>query len=139
MSVASISGPQLLDLALRTTQHTVDEKTVGIGGDLGCDPGRKPYYGSRQCLPEPKDSLEARQGDLYLLPYSGTLLCRLAHQRDSHLDQLLSQPPAVVGEIPEQLAPHRVFKPRLAEELPDQGDIRDVGGCKLVGDGDAVG
>ena len=43
MSVARISGPQLLDLALRTTQHTVDEKTVGIGGDLGCDPGRKPY------------------------------------------------------------------------------------------------
>jgi hypothetical protein len=28
---------------LRTTRHTVDKKTVGIGGDLGCDPGRKPY------------------------------------------------------------------------------------------------
>ena len=53
----------------------VDEKTVGIGGNLGCDPGRKPFYGGRQCLSEPKDSLETRQGDLYLLPYSVGRCC----------------------------------------------------------------
>ncbi len=54
MSVAWISGPQVLDPPLRLPQEPVDQEGIGVGGDLGRDPGRKPHEGLRQRLANPE-------------------------------------------------------------------------------------
>ena len=70
MSVARISGPQLLDASLRMTQQTVDKETIDVGRHLRRDPGDQPHEGCCQRLFEAELALEARQRYLHLLPLS---------------------------------------------------------------------
>ena len=70
MSVARISRPKLLDPSLRLTQKPVDQKSVGIGRYLRRDSRRQASEYGGQSLPEPEHALEARQGNLYVLPYA---------------------------------------------------------------------
>src|ERR687898_2145199 len=67
MSVARMSGPKLLDAALRTTQQPVDVEPVGVGGDLRCDPGRQPSERLGQRALHPEDALEGSEAYLHLL------------------------------------------------------------------------
>lgn len=43
---------------------------MGVGGDLRRDPRSQPNKRGGQSLAQAKDSLEARKGDLYVLPNS---------------------------------------------------------------------
>src|SRR5829696_9580968 len=98
--VLSGSCPQLLDPPLRTTHHPVDVKSVGVSRYLGRYPARQSNNGRRQRLTQAENSLQARKGDLYLLPYSGSLATGFAgHQHDPQLGQFLLQVLAAVGEI----------------------------------------
>src|SRR5215213_8601228 len=72
MSVARSSRPQLLDPSLRPTRKPVDQKSVGVGRYLRRDSRRQASERGGQSLPEPEHALEARQGDLYVLPYAGS-------------------------------------------------------------------
>ena len=74
--------PQLLDVALRTTQESIDVETVGVGTDLRRDPGDQPHEGGCQRLPETQLALEARQRYLHLLPLAA-LPEAFGHQQDA--------------------------------------------------------
>src|SRR5215203_6321126 len=78
MSVARISGPQLLDAPLRSAQEPVDVEAVGVRADLGRDPGRQPDERLGQGAIHPEGPLERREADLHLLP---------AHRAPSRLDR----------------------------------------------------
>ena len=71
--------PTLLDPPLRTTQHPIDQKGVCVSGDLSRDPGCHPDQGLSQCLSEPENPLQARKGNLDLLPGPTALLGLLGH------------------------------------------------------------
>jgi hypothetical protein len=55
------SSPQLLDLALRTTQQPVNVEAIGVGRYLRRDPSGQPHEGGSQRLSEPQDALETRK------------------------------------------------------------------------------
>jgi hypothetical protein len=57
MSVARISGPQLLDAPLRPSEQPVDVEGVGVRADLGRDPGNETHQRGRQRLAEPELAL----------------------------------------------------------------------------------
>src|SRR5919199_5674358 len=97
MSVARISRPKLLDPSLRPTQKPVDQKSVGVGRYLRRDPCRQASERGGQGLPDPEHALEARQGDLHVLPYAGSPPRALSDQQDAALDQRVLQLPAPVG------------------------------------------
>src|SRR5215208_1873755 len=82
MSVARISRPQLLDPSLRPTRKPVDQTSVGVGHYLRRDSRRQASERGGQSFPEPEHALEARQGDLYVLPYAGSPLRALSDQQD---------------------------------------------------------
>src|SRR5688500_6371063 len=98
MSVARFSSPQLLDAPLRTIQTPVDQELVGVGRYLRRDPGCQPDERGGQSLAQAKDPLEARDGDLYVLPRSVTPFRALGSQEDANLCQGLSQILASVGQ-----------------------------------------
>src|SRR3712207_4492724 len=137
--VLSGSCPQLLDAALRTIQTPVDQKRVGIGRYLRRDPGSQPSERGGQSLAQPKDPLEARDGDLYVLSRPVPPFGALGGQKDAYLCQSLPQIFASVGQISQELPRHFVSQSRLVEQFLAQGDVRDISGGQLVGDGDAVG
>jgi hypothetical protein len=56
----------------------------------------------RQSLAQPEDPLQARERDLYLLPDSWPPVGPPAHQEDPAIGQLLLEPCAPVGEVPER-------------------------------------
>src|SRR5919107_681034 len=101
MSVARISGPQLLDAPLRTAQQTVEEEAIGVGRQLRRYPGDEPHEGSCQRLLETELPLEAGQRYLHLLPLS-VLLGAFCHQQDPRLGKGILQRLAAVGQIPEE-------------------------------------
>lgn len=103
MSVAGISGPELLDAPLRTIQMPVNQQGVGVGADLRRDPGGQPYQGGRQRLPETKDSLQARKADLYSLPEPPPLAW-FGTQEDAYLGQSLPQFLVPVGQVAQESA-----------------------------------
>src|SRR5215208_6143576 len=137
--VLSGSCPQLLDPPLRTTHHPVDVKSVGVSRYLGRYPARQSNNGRRQRLTQAENSLQARKGDLYLLPYSGSLATGFAgHQHDPQLGQFLLQVLAAVGEIRQEPPRYLLAQPRLLQKLLGQANLRDVGRGELVGDGNTV-
>jgi hypothetical protein len=139
MNVARFSCPQLLDAPLWTIQTPVDQERVGVGRYLRRDPGCQPDERGGQSLAQAKDPLEAREGDLYVLPRPVPPFGALGSQEDADLCQGLSQSLASVGQVSQELPPHFLSQSRLVEEFLGQGDVGDVGGGKFVGDGDAVG
>jgi len=72
-SVLLGSCPKLLDASLRTSQRSIYQKGVGVGGHLGCDPCGQSHKRGGQGLPEPEGPLETREGDLDLLANPGRL------------------------------------------------------------------
>src|SRR5918997_1877619 len=115
MPVARISRPKLLDPSLRPTQKPVDQQSVGVGRYLRRDSRRQASERGGQGLPEPEHALEARQGDLYVLPYAGPPPRALSDQQDVALDQRLLQLPASVGQVPEQFPGEPVSQTRLGQ------------------------
>src|SRR5919112_6107271 len=93
--------PQLLDVTLRASQHSVDHQGVGVGADLGCDPGGQSHQGARQRLAETKSPLQARDGDLYSLPDPPPLFGWFGTQEDAYLGQSFSEFLAPVGQVPQ--------------------------------------
>src|SRR5688572_4620540 len=137
--VLSGSCPQLLDVTLRASQNPVDHEGVGVGADLGCDPGCKPHQGGRQRLAEAEDPLQAGDCDLYSLPYPTPPLGWLGTQEDAYLSQSLPQFLAPVGQVSQEFASYPLSQSRLVDELLGQGDVGYVCRCELVGERDPVG
>src|SRR5215212_11587251 len=104
MSVARISGPKLLDAALRTTQQPVDVEPVGVGGDLRRDPGRQPSERLGQRAFHPEDALEGREAYLHLLADWWTTGRLLGGQQHPALGQFLPELPPAVGQVCQELA-----------------------------------
>src|SRR5215211_3337920 len=125
MCVVRFSCPQLLDVTLRSSQHPVDQKSVGVSTDLGRDPGSHAHQGRRKRLAEPKDPLEARKGNFDALPGAGPPLRRLGLKQNSHLSQGLLESLASVGQISMKLPDDFVSKSRLLKKLFGEGNIRD--------------
>src|ERR671911_3208996 len=100
MSVARMSGPKLLDAALRTTQQPVDVEPVGVGGDLRCDPGRQPSERLGQRALHPEDALEGSEAYLHLLAHWRGTVRLLRWQTHPGPGQPLPQLCAPVGQIP---------------------------------------
>src|SRR5215213_203843 len=100
------SCPQLLDVTLRTIQVPVNKERVGVGADLRRDPGSQPNERGGQSLAQAKDPLEARDGDLYMLPHCAPPLGWLGGQEDANLGQGLPQLLASVGEISQEPPRH---------------------------------
>src|SRR5215210_125032 len=139
MSVARFSCPQLLDARLRTTQTPVDQERVGVGCYLRRDPGCQPYQRGGQRLAQAKDPLEARDGDLYVLPGPVAPFRALGSQEDANLRQGLPQILASVGQVSQEPPRHFASQSRLGNEFLSQANVCDVGGGEFVGDGDAAG
>ena len=116
------SCPQLLDVTLRTAQHPVDVKRVGVGTHLGCDPCDQPYECGGQGLPDPEGPLEARKGNLYLLANPRSSRAGLVgNHHDPQLSQLLLKFLAFVGKIPQQLPRYLASEISLGYQLFCQG------------------
>jgi len=92
MSVARFLCSHLFDVTLRAPQYPVDQKSVGVSADLSRDPGDQPDEGGGQSLAQAEHPLEAREGDLYLLPHPAPL-GSLGCQEDANLGQGLPQIP----------------------------------------------
>src|SRR5215207_126398 len=135
MSVARISCPQFLDVSLRSPQEAVDVAAVGVGGNLGHDPGRKPYERLRQRVVHPEDALEGREANLYLLPDRRPPLGPFAGQQHVTPCQRLSECTAAVGEISKELPRRSSVEHRLVQQLLDEEHFRGVSRGELVGDG----
>src|SRR5215217_6103690 len=120
MSVARISCPQFLDVSLRSPQEAVDVAAVGVGGNLGHDPGRKPYERLRQRVVHPEDALEGREANLYLLPERRPPLGPFAPQQHITPCQLLSECTAAVGEISKELPRRSSLEHRLVQQLLEE-------------------
>ena len=114
MSVARISGPQVLDAPLRPAQHLVNQEGIGVGDHLRRDPGREAHQCFRQGLPEPELALGTGEDDLHLLPLP-VLLGSLGHQPDAALRQGRLQRATPVGEVPEEPARRPVAEPSLGQ------------------------
>src|SRR5215210_2914058 len=139
MSVAGISGPQLLDATLRTIKMPVNQQGVGVGADLRRDPGGQPHEGLRQRLPQTKDSLQARKADLYSLSEPTPPLGWFGTQEDAYLGQSLPQFLAPVGQVAQESASYPLCQLRLVDEFFGQSDVCDVCGGELVGERDPIG
>ena len=124
MSVVRFSGLQLLNVALRTSQHPIDHKSVGVGRYLGRDPGSQPYERGSQSFAQSKDPLEAGDGDLYVLPHSTPPLGWLGCQKDANLGQGLPQILTAVGQISQKPPRYALSQSRLVDEFLGQGDVR---------------
>jgi hypothetical protein len=72
---------------LRPTEKPVEHKGVGVGRHIRRDPGDQPCEADGQGLSEAKDSLEACECDLPLLP-KPSLLCPLGNQQEPHSAKL---------------------------------------------------
>ena len=75
----------------------VDHERVGIGCYLRRDPGSQSNERGGQSLAQPKDPLEARDGDLYVLSGPVPPFGALGGQKDVYLCQSLPQLLASVG------------------------------------------
>src|SRR5687767_14378425 len=117
MSVVRFSCPQPLDVTLRTAQHSVDEKSVGVGADLGRYPGGQPNEGGGQSLAQAKDPLEARKSDLYVLPHSVPPLGWLGGQKNAHTGQGLPQLLTSVGQVCQEPPRYPLPQSRLVDEF----------------------
>src|SRR3712207_211118 len=126
MSVARFSCPQLLDATLRTSQHPVDHKGVGVGCYLGRDPSSQPDERGSQSLVQPKDPLEARKSDLYLLSDPVAPLGPLGCHKDANLGQGIPQLLAAVGQVCQELPRYSHSQSRFGEEFLAQGDVCHV-------------
>src|SRR5215208_5469631 len=104
MSVARISGPKLLDAALRTTQQPVDVEPVGVGGDLRRDPGGQPSERLGQRALHPEDALEGREAYLHLLAHWWATVRLLGGHRNSDLGERLRRQCAQVGQVAQEPA-----------------------------------
>src|SRR5215208_5439355 len=102
MSVARMSGPKLLDTALRTTQQPVDVEPVGVGGDLRHDPGGQPSERLGQRALHPEDALEGSEAYLHLLADWWATVRLLGGQQHSGLGQLLCELCAAVCQISQE-------------------------------------
>src|ERR671910_209971 len=100
MSVARISGPQLLDVSLRSAQQSVDVEAVGVGGHLRRYPGSEPSECLRQGSAKTESSLERRKADLHLLPHSRMPLRPFGYQHYAAVGEDLFEHLRAVGEIP---------------------------------------
>jgi hypothetical protein len=118
--------PEILDLALRTTQHPIYEKSVSVGRHLGRDPRGKPHQRGRKRLAQSEHPLEARQGNLDALPHSAAPLGALGSKNDAHFGQGFPQLLAPVGQVCQEPPRYPLPQSRLGEELLGQGDVRDV-------------
>src|SRR5215204_1417094 len=140
MSVARNSGPKLLDAALRTTQQPVDVEPVGIGGDLRRDPGGQPSERLGQRALHPEDALEGSEAYLHLLADWWATVRLLGGRRNIDIRKLICELCAAVCQISQEpTGDDALIETCSGQKLPHQEHIRDVGGCKLVGDGHAVG
>src|SRR5918997_3617864 len=119
MSVARFLCPQLLEVALRTTQQPVDVETIGVGADLRRDPGDQPHEGSCQRLPETELALEARQRYLHLLPLAA-LPEAFGHQQDARLGQSFLQRLASIGQVPKESAREVLLESRSSKQFLGQ-------------------
>src|SRR5215218_6693354 len=125
MCVARFSCPQLLDAPLRTIQTPVDQERVGVSRYLRRDPGSQPDQRGGQSLAQAEDSLQAGDGDLYVLPRPVAPFRALGSQEDADLCQGLPQILASVSQVSQEL-PHRfVSQSRLVEEFLGQADVCD--------------
>src|SRR5215218_7255354 len=111
--VLSGSCPQLLDATLRTIQTPVDQERVGIGRYLRRDPGSQPDERGGQSLAQAEDPLEARDGDLYVLPRPVAPFRALGSQEDADLCQGLPQILASVSQVSQELPRRFVSQSRL--------------------------
>jgi hypothetical protein len=66
--VLSGSSPRFLYAPLRTTQQAVDQECVSVSADLGHYPARQSHQRGGQRLTETEHPIQARNGDLYVLP-----------------------------------------------------------------------
>ena len=132
------SSPQLLDLALRMPQHTVDVEGIGVGADLGCNSGGQAGEGGGQGLAQTEAPLEARKGNLDLLPYPTPPLARSPARSPPR--PLLAPDPRCGRRGPQRELAHEIFvQVRLDQEFFDQGEIRHVSGGKFVAHRHPVG
>src|SRR5215213_6043363 len=140
MSVARISGPQLLDAPLRPAQQPVDVEAVGVGSHLRRDPGDQPRKRLGQRPIHPEDALEGREAHLHLLADWRAPVCLLGSQQHPAPGQFLSECPAAVGQIPkEPPGDAGLLKSGLRQKLAHQEHVCGVCGGQLVGEGHAVG
>src|SRR5215207_10161201 len=106
MSVARMSGPQLLDAALRTTEQAVDVETIGVGRHLRRDPGDQAHKRLGKRPVHTEDALEGREAHLHLLADRWTPIGLFSRQQDAALGQLSLKLSlklgAVVGQIPQE-------------------------------------
>src|SRR5215217_7486973 len=133
MSVAKFLSPKVLDPPLRSTEASVDQEGVGIGGDLRRDPGGESHQSCRQRLPEPEYPLEARKRYLHLLPLA-TLPGALGHQR-SRPPQNLFERLAPVGQVPKEPANEILLKACCLQQLLCQPYLGDVGSGQFIAKG----
>ena len=94
-----MSGPQLFDASLRTTQHPVDVATVGVGSHLSRDPGGQPGERLGQRAFHPEDALEVRQAHLHLLAERRATVRLLGSQQHSGLAQFLALGALIIGGV----------------------------------------
>src|SRR5215208_6437404 len=133
MSVARMSGPKLLDTALRTTQQPVDVEPVGVGGDLRHDPGGQPSERLGQRALHPEDALEGSEAYLHLLADWWATVRLLGGQQHSGLGQLLYELSAAVWQLPRAPAGDDArIEPGPGQTRPHQEHVRDVGLGQLV-------
>src|SRR5829696_2483201 len=117
----------------------VDQERVGVGRYLRRDPGGQPHQRGGQSLAQAEDPLQAGDGDLYVLPRPVAPFRALGSQEDADLCQGLPHILASVSQLSQELPRRFVSQSRLGKQFLGQGDVCDVGGGELVGDGDAVG
>ena len=120
-------------------QHPVDQEGVGVGANLGRDPGGQPYQSARQRLAQAKNPLEARKSDLYLLSGPVPPLGATGCQKNVYLGHGLPQLLAAVGQVSQEPTRYPFSQSRLGDEFFGQGDVRDVSCGELVGDRNSVG
>src|SRR5215208_1435286 len=140
MSVARISGPQLLDAPLRPAHQPVDVEAVGVGGYLRRNPGDQPRKRLGQRPIHPEDALESREAHLHLLADRRAPICLLGSQHHIANGQFLSECPAAIRQIPKEPPGDAVLpKSGLRQKLAHQEYVCGLCGGQLVGEGHAVG
>src|SRR5918995_3543268 len=134
MSVARISGPQLLDAPLRPAQEPVDVETVGVSADLGRDPGRQPGERLGQGASHPEGPLKRREADLHLLSAHRAPSRPFGSQRNAPTGEGVLEQFGAVGKIPEKPARGSISKLGGVQELFYQYHVRSACSGELVGD-----
>src|SRR5215204_579512 len=136
MSVARMSGPQLLDAPLWPPEQPVDVQTVGVGCHLRRDPGDQTRERLVQRPVHAEDPLEDREAHLHLLAYRWAPIRLLRRKQDTAPGQLLPERAAAVGQISQEPPRDGTFlEIRIRQELAHEEHVRYVCGGHLVGDG----